>query len=131
MPDSSTKVYESGGFLPQHLGEVMGKVLKGRNQFEIAKHILIDLQKNPEGMVFYTWVVEKGVSVQTAYKVRNKLRSWGFIRVEMGRITTLDSEFSLKCIRYAKDWIDFANIRKSQPEQLKEIITNLVMGNGR
>ena len=53
------------------------------------------------------------------------LKEAGLIR-RRGAGYELDSRYSLVALRRAKIWIDFAEIKRSQPEQLKELIWELM-----
>jgi len=54
------------------------------------------------------------------------LKKEGFIK-KRGVFYELDSNYSLTNLKDAKAWIEFADIKRSQPEKLKEILVELMM----
>ena len=68
---------------------------------------------------------EVAIGKSSFYHLMKFLRKWGFIRKEYSN-WKLDSEFSARAFEDTKFWIDFAGIRRNQPEKVRELINQLI-----
>jgi hypothetical protein len=104
---------------------ILIKIFKDADLADKAKKLLESMKT--EGYLDGTSELYKKLEISYSQYYGNllkKLKSHGFIRKE-GKFYILDSKFSLKRISEASAWIDFADIKRSQPTEIARIILSL------
>lgn len=118
---SKSSLYETS----KDMDIILGKIFKNMDLAEKAKKLLEEMQK--QGYFDSSSEIYKNLGLTYSQYYNNilkKLKKHGLIRKE-GKFYRLDSKFSLRRIREASTWIEFAKIRRSQPKEIARVILSL------